>query len=422
MPSRADRTALEWALRIIAALAMTWLVIGAFTAPARPGGEILDSRDLLSSLGRWTARPPAETLGLKLEAPLDRSSRDYLRALRANGTSIAWSNESVASIALEAESLEDPAGGAVVRLSGDEGSTFALSDSLGILDSVRMTAPGITLRVPAFSGGLTARAGATQAVAAATRFRSERSVVVLGMAGWESKFTIRALEERGWKVDSRIALAPRLATTQGRPFPLDTARQVAVIALDSSAAAYAQQIHRFVRSGGGLILGDGASSYLQRSAPATVAAVFRPARLSSRGTEFRQLLTFRAIGPLREGAVALEERNGQVTAAAWRVASGRVVQIGYREIWRWRMEGADNAVAEHRNWWARLVAMVAYRSPSRDYPMADPAPLASLVQALGPPTSLPTDRPASRLWPLWLTVFLVSLFAEWLSRRLRGAA
>jgi hypothetical protein len=422
MPLRADRVGLEWILRIVAVLAMVWLLAGAFRERKRSGGEVVAPGASMIALERWAARPPADTLGLELTSAPDPQMRDYLRALRANGTSIAWSNGGISTVMIEAEALQDPAGGTVVRVTGERGSVITLSDSLGVLDSVRIDAVGATIRVPAFSGSVDARAGSTLASGLPLPGPTDRSVVVLGLAGWESKFTIRALEERGWRVESRIALAPRLETTRGTPFPLDTARHVAVIALDSSAVTYTRDIQQFVRSGGGLILGDAALPWLRRIAPAGVGGLVRPAALRPNGADPRRLLGFRSLTPLRDGALGLELRDGSTAIAAWRVGSGRVLQSGYRDTWRWRMEGGDNAVTDHRAWWAGLVATVAYRASAGDEQTANPAPLASLMQALGPPGTLPSGRQSKPLWPLAVAILLTALFAEWFSRRLRGAA
>ena len=150
-----------------------------------------------------------------------------------------------------------------------------------------------------------------------------------------------------------------------------------------------REIQRFVRGGGGLILGPRAADYFARSPSAEIATLTRPDR--------------------------------GVTLAAWRAVSGRVIQTNEGETWRWRMAQGETAVAEHRDWWAGLVGAVAYRSGSVAEP-ANPAPLATLVQEVGPPGSLPGNQATVSFWPLLLVVFVVSLFAEWMSRRLRGAA
>ena len=422
MPLPADRRTLEWSLRTIAAVAMAWLVIDSFSIRKKTGGIVVDAGHTVTAMNQWIHDLPADTIGLRLERSLDRESRDHLRALRSNGTAIAWVNRGIAPVMVDGEALQDPAGGAVFRVITGDTAGIVLSDSLGVLDSLRLGKAGMTVRVPAYSGMLSVQAGTTVASANPAPSQGLKSVVVLGMAGWESKFTVRALEERGWKIESRIGIAPRLATIQGQPFPLDTARHAAVIALDSSAAPFAGSIRQFVRNGGGLILGEAATASLPGAAPAALATLVRPARALADGNDFRDRLAFRALGSLREDAVGLEERNGRLAVAAWRSGAGRVIQFGYRDTWRWRMEGTGNAVADHRDWWAGLVAAVAYRPLGAPVRVSDPAPLASFIQEFGPPGSLPSTRPALNVWPVLLSIFLLSIFAEWLSRRLRGMA
>jgi hypothetical protein len=389
MPLPVERARLELGLRAFATVALGWLVAGAFLRHNMADGQRIDSGDLPRALREWTSAPPADTLGLRVSGGVDQPTRDYLRALRANGSSIAWTNEGILPIMLEAEPLQDPAGGVVARVAAPAGSVLSLSDSLGVLDSVHISRLGMSVRIPAFSGNIVLSAGATAASVAPRALRPDRFIVVLGMAGWESKFIVRALEERGWKVESRLGIAPGLSAIQGKPFPLDTARHATVIVLDSSAAGFAREIQQFVRAGGGLVIGAGAAEYIPRVPSPEVATVTRPAR--------------------------------GVTLAAWRNGSGRVIRTDQLESWRWRMVQEENAVADHREWWAGLVGAVAYR-PGASAGPGDPAPLATLIQELGPPGTLPGSDAATSLWPVALAVFLVSLFAEWLSRRLRGAA
>ena len=100
--------------------------------------------------------------------------------------------------------------------------------------------------------------------------------------------------------------------------------------------------------------------------------------------------------------------------------------MGYDESWRWRMLGGASGPAAHRAWWSRTVGLVA---PERDVAphqpgQGDAAPLAALVNALGPPTPDAlrqggSDRDAL---PLLLYVLLAAaLLAETASRRFRGA-
>jgi hypothetical protein len=132
---------------------------------------------------------------------------------------------------------------------------------------------------------------------------------------------------------------------------------------------------------------------------------------------------------VRSDAVPLESRGSAVTIAARRIDAGRVIQVGYDETWRWRMSGGDAALAAHREWWSRLVSSVAYAPLSRRVSAGDVAidemPLASLVDAVGPPAApraAPRSRPDSQRTTMILFAIAVgALLLEWASRRLRGA-
>jgi len=231
-----------------------------------------------------------------------------------------------------------------------------------------------------------------------------RKVLVIGAAGWESKFTAAALEEEGWKVDVLARVAPAVEITSGAAASIDTSRYSAVIALDATAEPYAARLTEFVRSGGGLIVAPGA---------ATSSAV----------------APLRAVGP---EAVVLEKRGAAPTVAARRFGAGRLLQIGYEDTWRARMTGGDSAVTKHRRLWTRLVSDVAYaprvprhvRGPGADLPEHDPTPLAGLVASIGPRSpALPWAVSAqSRAgWRALLSaIFAFALVVEVASRRSRG--
>jgi len=134
----------------------------------------------------------------------------------------------------------------------------------------------------------------------------------------------------------------------------------------------------------------------------------------------RRALAFRNLAPLVGDALALESRDGAVAVAARRADAGRVIEIGYEDTWRWRMEGGPAALAEHRGWWADLVSSVAYGSAPAG-PMGDPAPRASLIDALGLPTPTAPTAARSMVWyRLLLGISVLGMFGEWISRRLRG--
>jgi hypothetical protein len=192
---------------------------------------------------------------------------------------------------------------------------------------------------------------------------------VIGTVSWETKFVIRSLEERGWTVDTRLVLDPHHAVTQGRVSPLDTARYAAVLGLDSGARSSAASIERFAKQGGGVIVAGSAARVL-----------------------------------------------GSLTPA------GNVVHVGDDTTWRLRMDSAHGPAA-HRDLWAGLVAAVAYAPRVRlAVPVDDdPAPVASTIARLGPPTP-PSQRGPG--WPgpwIWFWVIALGLLVDWTSRRLRGA-
>ena len=106
---------------------------------------------------------------------------------------------------------------------------------------------------------------------------------------------------------------------------------------------------------------------------------------------------------LRADAVSTSTRDAWTTGAARREGAGRVLQLGFADTWRWRMQGGADGVAKHRAWWSRVVAAVA----ATPYPVvvgspsAEGAPLARFVDALGPPVTIApeagADAPVARV-------------------------
>lgn len=349
----------------------------------------MNGSDIDAGVHQWSVNPPADTLGIRFDQAPDPATRDYLRALHRSGTVVTWSSQAINPTMIEIEPLEDPAGGALARVTGRSGAPLVLRDSLGVVDSFSITGLGATVRLPSFTGSLVAGSGKTEARIGEGRPTSARALLVLGMAGWESKFVIQALEERGWQVDARTAIAPGLSVDRGRPFPIDTPRYAAVVALDSTAAGYSRQLVEYVQAGGGLILGGG-----------TRPPVFRP---------------------VDDQPVTSSQSGERQAVTLWRLGTGRVLLNGNRDTWRWRMETDDRSVTSHRAWWAALVSTVAYRPGRVTNETDDPAPLAALTLDLGPTSDLPSERSRRAIWPFVLGIVAVSLLTEWTSRRTRGA-
>ncbi len=424
------RSRVEWAARAVA-----------FALVAFAGWR------LIASLGA-SDEPRVHAV---LDGDVTAHTRDSLAALAHAGARVTWSGD-ISAVAAMAEPVREPAAG--WRLSVVSNAPSAVRDSLGPLDS--LGAGGGALSASGVRGALAVSEGATTARTRGTVDASLGRVLVLARAGWEAKFTIAALEEAGWRVDARLAIAPGVVVSQGSDAATGArearitssaptlARHAAVVVLDTAVGRDAAAIRRYVRAGGGLVLaGEGANAPSLRSvAPARVTRVLAPESRTFYGPEPLHSLPLHALGGLRDNAVTLETRDGALATVAWRVGAGRVVQMGHAETWRWRMQGEGEGVAQHRAYWSRLVGSVAaaeytpvgeapddVESPPvsgpRGHTSANAAPLALTVQALGapsePPSRAPRDPDAPVLPPWLAPLILALLLAEWASRRARGA-
>jgi hypothetical protein len=272
-----------------------------------------------------------------------------------------------------------------------------------------------------------AEVGGTVARAAVGDSLQLRPLLVVGRVGWESKFLVRALEERGWRVDMQLAVTPQARVTQGSTTSLDTGRTAAVLVVGEATGISPTALQRYVRDGGGVILLDGAELTLPTLAVGDTSVVGSapPTSTHERGAAPPALVPLRPIVRLRDSASPIERRDGLTAVAIEARGAGQVEQIGYRDLWRWRMRG-DSGVAAHRRWWAARVSEVAYAPATRALqPVdADPAPLIAWIDRIGPPSAggrearFPFRQP-SLGW--LLTAILAALVSEWWSRRLRGA-
>jgi hypothetical protein len=418
MPSRAERRRpFEQAARV-AALALLavalWRAAGAWRAGDAPG------------------------VHAAIDGSLAPTTRDSLAALARAGVRVTWSGE-LARVAAMAEAVREPAAGWRVSVVSD--GSVSLGDSVGVIDS--LPTGGGTLTAAAIRGVLSVRDGSTSASAATADVPALGRVLVYGRAGWESKFTIAALEEQGWRVDARLRVGGDVEVTQGAARAPTRTRHAAVVVLDTAVGADAAAITRFVRTGGGLVMaGEGAGARaLAALAPSRVTRVEPPETREFAGHEPTHALPLHVLGVLRADAVLLEDREGTPAIAARRIGAGRVVQMGYAETWRWRMQVEERGVVEHRAYWSRLVGTAAAAAvgsggsasggsgvPSAVLAAADPhnldpAPLALALHALGPASDPPPrSAPTGPALPLWLApLILILLVAEWASRRTRGA-
>lgn len=412
-----------------AVVMLAWMIVrSAAPRDAATVQERTDSRALSAALAQWTLAPEPTAVHVTAAFAPAAREREWLRALARAGVGVSWSGDSIPATAIEVAPSNDPAGGVRAYVAARAGTRAMLSDAVGLLDTIGIAPGANALALPVSAGALDLGVGTQHARTAAPDSILARQVIVLGRAGWEGKFVMASLEERGWRVSSRLRVGPNVFVAQGTPLALDTAHTGVVIALDSSAAAYAGAIAAFERSGGGVVLAGDApvAPGLRALAPGRLGPRIAAASLSFASATPRRALGFFPVLSLAADAVPLESRDGRVIAAARRAGAGRVVQLGYDETWRWRLEGASDAPAAHRQYWSQVVSAAAYRAATPIEPAlrnGDGAPLASLYADLGTPTP-PTASslhvtPGLRWW--MFAVLALLLVAEWASRRLRGA-
>ncbi len=416
------RSRAEHLLRIVAIGTLAWYLAYVLRERRRGVDEAAASAGLHAALARWSTVTAPARVHVDLAHPPDGQERDWLAALGGAGTEVGWSGTTLAPTAIEEEPRADPARSVDVGVAAPQGAMVTLSDTLGVLDSARASATGVSAHVPGSPPRVDVRVGPVVARAALHDSLALRELLVLGAATWETKFTVAALEERGWKVDAQVALSPKRTVRQGAIPEIDTARYSAVLAIDSTAVPYRDRIVRFVRSGGGLVLWSQAATAFAAIAPGLGGTLVEDDGAAPADSAPRRAVGLMPIVGLASDDVVTERRGDLVSVAARRVGLGRVIETGYTTSWQWRMAGGDDAPDRHRAWLAGLVAGVAYtgRSAIAAAP-TDVAPLASLIDHLGPASigHGGMDTPDHLAW--WvLGILAVALVVEWASRRMRG--
>ena len=418
----------------LGALALIALLIGhaLYALRARPSlrAEGLEVGD---ALARWSTNVSPRRIHVSLDSVPAPGVRDWIAAFPGAGTEAGWDGETPAPSAVSVEPVADPRKPSRVWVATPPDARVVLSDELGTVDSASVDGHGAVFVLPRLEGRIRATLDGQGLASNDLRDSvSIRSALVVGVAGWEGKFIAAALEEHGWEVDARFAVAPSGDVEQGSgQIRLDTARYSFVVAMDSVIKRYADQLPRYVRQGGGLIVVGEASSVpgLGSLLPARWGIPSRPVDFRPETADDpRRSLAFGDLYNLKRGALALEMRDDDVAIAGWRFGDGRVIQIGYLDTWRWRMAGLDDdAVESHRLWWAALASGVAH-APRFDRSVTDevePTPRATLIETIGAPAPAELELASilddPRLLPLLFGMLVGLLFLEWTSRRLRGA-
>jgi hypothetical protein len=422
---RSPRSRFESACRVGAFAGLGWMLGGSVISSKVARVEQIDGAQVAGRLPALTRSASIAPLHVPLTAAPGSWAIDWLGAIAHSGRGVTWSG-SPAPIAMTTEPLVDPSGGVRIDVAAPNGAVVVLHDDASPIDSVRVASLGATVTTPIVVGRVTGNVAGESMSSVASDSAHLKSIAVIGAAGWEGKYIASALEERGWHVVARFSVAPTVDVTENVSTPtiaLDTSTLAAVIAIDSTIESYGPALTQFVRSGGGLVLAGPAAfaKSVAALAPGTLLPRTRPnlrpndtIRLGSTG--------FYPVSVGKDDGVALERRAEGVAVAARRVGAGRVVQIGYDDSWRWRMAGAPGSEAAHREWWTRVVASVAYvPSSNSSMPSSESAPVANLVEKLGPPRARPAHVPRPPIDPrILLTLIMILLLAEWASRRLRG--
>jgi hypothetical protein len=424
--ARRARRGVEWALRIALVVSLVLAMEEALTTMSqRPslrasGGET----EIRSALRDWSTVAVPLSVRLRFDSTPSPIVRDWTAALPGAGSPISWES-SLGEMGISVEPIADPKGTSRIWISAPSGSRVALADSLGVMDSAVVRKIGSSAGPFGVHGDVHAALRGTTAISSLGDSLVIRPVLILGRAGWEGKFLAASLEEYGWKVDARLFVSPGNEVVQGSPAAIDTSRYAAVVVLDSSASRYAAAIDQYVRRGGGLVaVGEGASL----RAFAAILPGETGNELPSENftaTNARAALTLRPLFNLKSDAIPLERRGTRIAIAARRIGKGRVIQVGYVDAWRWRMEGRGDPVEDYRNWWASVVSGAAYapRIARDSVRSADPAPVATLVGALGAPSARESRigvGDGSR-WMMFLFIVAVgAMVLETASRRLDG--
>lgn len=383
------------------------------------------------------------TIHAQLNVVPSAAARAVLGAGRAAGLPIQWRDSmGVTDIAVNASASAAPRSTTLldvsVRSSAPSTSpvSIVLRDAGGTLDSAAIAS--LKLRAAKLRAPVAANIVRNGHTVASTTLPTPnptrvRDVLLFARAGWESKFVAAALEESGWVVEGTISLSPTSRVRLGAPQSADTSRYAAVVVLDSGLTN-ARSLMRFVEQGGGVILAGEAlrDAALSSLSPARVAddrAAIAGALLTEQPR--RGLPAFHLVA--RGAAVVMESEGREPVVVAARRGVGRVMSIGYRGTWHWRMEGREEGADEHRTWWNDMVSAVAHESDTVSLGHAvqagwpgDAAPVADLVARFGPsaPDSVTIAKTRTGTpVPAWLLYLVgaIALLVEWALRRVRGA-
>jgi hypothetical protein len=216
------RAIVEAVLRVVSIALLAWMLW--LSLEYRRAYRVMSTRsvDITRALREWSTSGVApNVIHVQLDSTPKALDRDWLAALGAAGSKVTWSG-ALPALAVDVQPVVAPRGGMTVLAAAPDSARLVISDDVGALDTVDARSGGARFAIPTASGSVIVHAGGARAEARIPNPVQLRRVLVLGDAGWDTKFTVAALEEDGWKVDATMRVAPGASVTQGSTAPIDT--------------------------------------------------------------------------------------------------------------------------------------------------------------------------------------------------------
>src|SRR5688572_1613223 len=240
------RSVFESVLRVVSVAAMAtlaarfWFGVESAQPEASATTPTLDS-----ALAAWSQEAPRRAT-IRASMTPDATQRDWLLALRRTGSDLSWTAGDTLGSALVIEA--GPLGEGLSRLAllGMPDRTVLVADRLGRVDSIRIGRTGAASASLRPLGAIRAELGGSSPVTAERDSLVAKPLLLVGFAGWEGKFVAAALEEAGWRVSTRMTVAPGAVVRQGGGAAIDTGSYSALIVIDSVSPLDAGVITRFV--------------------------------------------------------------------------------------------------------------------------------------------------------------------------------
>ena len=180
----------------------------ALLAPDRPEPARVTTTGLVASLARAT-RTKTPSVHLEASRALSPDERDWLRALDRAGTQVTWvASPALPALAVQVEPVIAPGARQAVAVVTSPGVPVAVRDTIGLVDSLRTGKHGVLSLVSSIDGRLGVSSAGAMAFVETLDTAVVRSVIVVGPAGWESKYIVAALEESGWQVEDAVEDQP----------------------------------------------------------------------------------------------------------------------------------------------------------------------------------------------------------------------